>query len=50
MASIATARDALQLRVHGLLVGAVRSSAMSALCDPIHVFRDWNALARGRGF
>ena len=50
MASIATARDSLQLRVHGLLVGAVRSSAMSALCDPIHVFRDWNALARGRGF
>lgn len=42
------ARRTLHLRVHGLLVGAWNSSAMKALCDPTHVFRDWNGLAEGR--
>ena len=46
--SVATARKSLHLRVHGLLIGAEQSEAMKALCDPLHVFRDWNALAEGR--
>lgn len=44
---IATARESLHLRVHGLLIGAERSSAMSALCNPVHVFKDWKALGEG---
>lgn len=44
---IATATKSLHLRVHGLLIGAAQSSAMSALCNPVHVFRDWKALGEG---
>ncbi|MCW5755557.1 MAG: VWA domain-containing protein [Phycisphaeraceae bacterium] len=47
-AAVSSARSGLQLRVHGLLIGAGHSSAMSALCDPVHVFNDWNALGVGR--
>jgi uncharacterized protein with von Willebrand factor type A (vWA) domain len=47
--AVATARNTLHLRVHGLLIGAGDSPAMSALCDPVHVFRDWHALGSGRG-
>jgi uncharacterized protein with von Willebrand factor type A (vWA) domain len=47
IASVASARKSLHLRVHGLLIGAGRSAAMSALCDPVHVFRDWHALGEG---
>lgn len=32
------------LRIHGLLIGAERSSGMNEICDPIHVFKDWNVL------
>jgi len=46
--TVEAARQALHLRVHGLLVGATNSSAMNALCDPVHVFKDWNALGQGR--
>jgi uncharacterized protein with von Willebrand factor type A (vWA) domain len=46
--AVASARKSLYLRVHGLLIGAGHSAAMTALCDPIHVFKDWNALAQGR--
>ncbi len=46
--AVASARKSLHLRVHGLLIGAERSPAMSALCDPMHVFKDWNALSEGR--
>jgi uncharacterized protein with von Willebrand factor type A (vWA) domain len=45
--AVASARTSLHLRVHGLLIGAAHSSAMSELCDPIHVFKDWNALGQG---
>jgi len=48
--AVASARTALHLRVHGLLIGARRSSAMNALCDPVHVFKDWNALGQGQYF
>lgn len=48
VAAVAATRESLHLRVHGLLIGAGHSMAMTALCDPIHVFRDWNALAAGR--
>ncbi len=44
---IATATKSLHLRVHGLLIGAAQSSAMSAVCNPVHVFRDWKALGEG---
>ena len=44
---IATATKSLHLRVHGLLIGAAQSSAMSAFCNPVHVFRDWKALGEG---
>jgi uncharacterized protein with von Willebrand factor type A (vWA) domain len=47
-ASVASARNSLHLRVHGLLIGAEQSAAMTSLCDPVHVFKDWNALAQGR--
>jgi uncharacterized protein with von Willebrand factor type A (vWA) domain len=47
-AVVASARKSLHLRVHGLLIGADQSAAMTALCDPVHVFKDWNALAQGR--
>ncbi len=46
--AVASARMSLQFRVHGLLIGADHSAAMTALCDPVHVFKDWNALAQGR--
>jgi len=46
--AVASARKSLHLRVHGLLIGAGHSSAMSAMCDPVHVFKDWNALGQGR--
>jgi uncharacterized protein with von Willebrand factor type A (vWA) domain len=46
--SVASARKSLHLRVHGLLIGAEQSDAMTSLCDPVHVFKDWNALAQGR--
>ncbi len=48
--AVSSARRTLHLRVHGLLIGAGQSSAMSALCDPVHAFKDWNALGRGRFF
>jgi len=48
--SIQSARKALHLRVHGLLIGAGHSAAMFALCDPVHAFKDWNALGRGNRF
>jgi hypothetical protein len=41
------ARKSLHLRVHGLLIGAGHSAAMTSLCDPVHIFKDWNALAQG---
>lgn len=47
-AAVASARKTLHLRVHGLLIGAGHSAAMTSLCDPVHVFKDWNALAQGR--
>jgi len=47
-AAVASARKTLHLRVHGLLIGAGHSEAMTVLCDPIHVFKDWNALSQGR--
>lgn len=47
-AAVAAARKSLHLRVHGLLIGAGHSAAMTSLCDPVHVFKDWNALAQGR--
>lgn len=46
-AAIAAAKKERQLRVHGLLIGAAESRAMSALCEPLHVFKDWNALKSG---
>lgn len=46
--AVTSARNALHLRVHGLLIGAGHSPGMSALCDPVHVFRDWNALGQGQ--
>lgn len=46
--AVASARKTLHLRVHGLLIGAVHSAAMSSLCNPVHVFKDWNALGSGR--
>ena len=46
-AAVAAARRTLHLRVHGLLIGAGHSAAMTSLCDPVHVFKDWNALAQG---
>ncbi len=46
-AAVASARKSLHLRVHGLLIGAGHSAAMTSLCDPVHVFKNWNALARG---
>ena len=46
-ASVALARKSLHLRVHGLLIGAGHSAAMTSLCDPVHIFKDWNALAQG---
>jgi len=47
-AAITEARTKTALRVHGLLIGAVHSAAMSSLCNPVHVFKDWNALGSGR--
>jgi uncharacterized protein with von Willebrand factor type A (vWA) domain len=47
-AAVAFAWKSLHLRVHGLLIGAGHSTAMTSLCDPVHVFKDWNALAQGR--
>jgi len=46
-AAVIAARASLHLRVHGLLIGAGHSAAMTSLCDPVHVFKDWNALAAG---
>lgn len=46
--AVAAARKSLHLRVHGLLIGAGHSAAMASLCDPVHVFQDWNALASGQ--
>ena len=46
-AAVAAARQSLHLRVHGLLIGAGTSAAMSALCSPVHVFKNWNALGAG---
>ena len=46
--AVAQARESLHLRVHGLLIGASHSAAMTALCDPVHVFKNWSALGRGR--
>lgn len=43
--AVAVARMSLQLRVHGLLIGVHHSAAMSSLCDPLHNFHDWHALA-----
>ncbi len=45
--SVSSARESRGLRVHGLLIGTERSDAMTALCEPLHVFRDWDALACG---
>lgn len=47
-AAVASMREAKGLRVHGLLIGAHHSAAMSALCDPLHTFSDWAALGEGR--
>lgn len=47
-AAVASARNSLHLRVHGLLIGAGHSAAMTSLCDPVHIFKDWNALGEGR--
>ncbi len=46
-AAIQTAKKMQSLRVHGLLIGAGNSAAMNAICDPMHVFRDWNAFSTG---
>lgn len=45
--AVDSARKMLQLRVHGLLIGAQQSGGMSAICNPVHVFADWNAFAHG---
>ena len=37
------ARDSLQARFHGLLIGH-DSPAMQRLCDPVHRFTDWQAV------
>lgn len=47
-AAVASARKSLHLRVHGLLIGAGHSAAMTSLCDPVHIFKDWNSLGRGQ--
>lgn len=36
-------------RVHGLLVGGGQATALGQLCDPLHTFGDWAALAHGTG-
>lgn len=46
-AAVTSTRESLGLRVHGLLIGSRHSTAMQRLCDPVHVFRDWSALAGG---
>lgn len=38
------ARDEHGLEVHGVLLGATRSEAMSRLCDHLHVFEEWSKL------
>lgn len=48
--AVAAARKALHLRVHGLLIGASQSAAMTALCDPVHTFKDWKALGASSAF
>jgi uncharacterized protein with von Willebrand factor type A (vWA) domain len=45
---IEAARRDLQLRLHGLLVAAEESEAMSLICEPIHKFSDWDALQDDR--
>jgi uncharacterized protein with von Willebrand factor type A (vWA) domain len=45
--SVQSAKTTLHLRVHGLLIGAGYSTAMSTLCEPVHVFKDWNSLGAG---
>lgn len=45
--AVTSARKSLHLRVHGLLIGTGHSAAMTSLCDPVHLFKDWNALASG---
>lgn len=44
---IKTAKAEGALRVHGLLIGAEQSDGMAAICEPIHVFKDWNTLREG---
>lgn len=44
---VAEARADLDARFHGLLVGGGAAS-MAQICDPVHRFLDWNALADGR--
>ncbi len=39
--------DEGESRVHGLLVGGHRATAMGRLCDPLHAFSDWTGLVRG---
>lgn len=41
------ARSELDARFHGLLVGGGAQS-MAKICDPVHRFLDWDALADGR--
>lgn len=48
--AVAAATKSLGLRVHGLLIGSAHSPAMTSLCDPVHVFKDWKAFAQGRPF
>jgi len=33
-------------RFHGVQIGNVGETGLHAVCDPVHVFRDWAALAR----
>ncbi len=47
-AAVKEAKTKTSLRVHGLLIGAHHSPAMTALCDPVHVFKDWDALRSGQ--
>lgn len=44
---VARARDTLDTRFHGLLIGQSRQ-AMARICDPLHVFEDWRSALGGR--
>ena len=47
VASVQVARDA-GTRFHGVQIGNLGRTGLHAICDPVHVFRDWAAAAGGR--